>query len=631
MNKFFLFFCAFFTWVSFSSRAEVVDGVEYTVLNSSEARITKVNSNVTKLVIPKTIHLGGNDYRVSVNLSKDALADCENISEIHFHAMIQFNSSVFKDNLMPKKSGKFDIYIYNTETAYYTDFTTLFPNCKNVYFKDIDGPQVKGFANHPNLETVYFQNCNNPVALPGSFQNCKKLRTAEAGIELEKYWHWGYLDAKTDAFKGCEKLKEAHLGMSVDDSGFDPEYVESIYVESDETKSISNTNATYLSFDNNVPIIQAVSGVNSDFFVSGKDYAITTIKLPTLYNDQTFSIGDNAFKELKNLNKVLGCATSIGAHAFEGLNLTAENSCKNLWNLVQSIGESAFENAKLYHGNFNENKPVLEYCKTIGENAFKKCRDEYGDRFGMIVIGPATTTIGNHAFDGFTTDVKINSNDLTKQNYTSDYNLRTIFGDKEVTYYEFGEDVKEIGEKAMCCIKNATENAYIWGGYLNNVQEIGQKAFLYCQHFHQDGVLKLPAVRYIGEGAFLGCKLKTIELGTLDAVVRLTIDCGAFNKVTPYSFKIYNKDANVCSSGAFTTSNLSDFVDLSDQVNATPSDKNVLIITGKEDKAKSYRNQGYKFVTSYQRLNCDPADVNMSGGQPNAQDVQSVYDAMKKK
>lgn len=421
-----------------------------------------------------------------------------------------------------------------------------------------------------------------------------------------------------------------YLGYSIDDSGYDFSAVSEIVVDhNDITKKIYNTQAKSLEFD------YADLSIGPDFFPS-ENYALEKIVLPVIidhgdYFDYTVTIEDYAFTKLKNLKMVKNNATTIGAHAFEGLNLTAENSCKNLWNLVQSIGESAFENAKLYHGNFNENKPVLEYCKTIGENAFKKCRDEDGNRFGMIVIGPATTTIGNHAFDGFTSDVKINSNDLTKQNYTSDYNLRTIFGDNEVTYYEFEKDVKEIGERAMCCKKDATDNAYIWGGYLNNVQEIGQKAFLYCQHFLQDGVLKLPAVRYIGEGAFMGCELKTIELGTLDAVVPLTIDCGAFNKVTPYSFKIYNKDANVCSSGAFTTSNLSNFVDLSDQVNATPSDKNVLIITGKEDKAKSYRNQGYKFVTSYQRLNCDPADVNMSGGVPDVQDVQSVYNAMKKK
>ena len=162
---------------------------------------------------------------------------------------------------------------------------------------------------------------------------------------------------------------------------------------------------------------------------------LTSMTIPS----SVTSIGYGTFSGCTSLTSVTipNGITSIGSNAFSGcIGLTSIE----IPNSVTSIEESAF-----YYCYGLTSFSIPHSVISIGERAFKNC-------IGLtsVSIPNSVTSIGNNAFAYCTglTSVTINSNAIVSKNYTTNSNMKSIFG-AQVEEYILGADVKSIGNYAF--------------------------------------------------------------------------------------------------------------------------------------------------------------------------------------
>ena len=139
----------------------------------------------------------------------------------------------------------------------------------------------------------------------------------------------------------------------------------------------------------------------------------------------------------------------------------------------------------------------------IGYGAFAGCSG-----LTSITIPNSVTSIGNEAFNSCTglTSVTLNSNTLVSKAYTTDNNIKTIFGE-QVTEYVIGDGVTSIGRSAF---RNCSDLTSI--NIPNSVTSIGGSAFQSCSGL--TSVIIPNSVTSIGDYAFYKCYgLESVTIG----------------------------------------------------------------------------------------------------------------------
>ena len=174
---------------------------------------------------------------------------------------------------------------------------------------------------------------------------------------------------------------------------------------------------------------------------------------------------------------------------------------------------------------------------SIGEDAFGNCSS-----LTSVTIPNSVTSIGNSVFSGCSrlTSVTLNSNAIARKNYSSDANIKSIFG-AQVTKYMLGDEITSIGNYAFqgCCRLTSIEIP-------NSVTSIGDRAFSGCSGL--TSVTIPSSVTSIGDNAFYNCSSLTSV--TIPNSVT-SIGTGAFNGCSSLTSLTIPNSVTSIESGAF--------------------------------------------------------------------------------
>ena len=283
-------------------------------------------------------------------------------------------------------------------------------------------------------------------------------------------------------------------------------------------------------------VFAVIDGVNTLLAYMGSD---TELELPANYNDDSYVIGDNAFKNNATLTSVVipNSVTSIGSSAFRGCSkLTSveiPNSVTSIGNYafcecsgltsieipnsVTSIGGSAF------NGCTGLTSIVIPNSVTsIGGSAFNGCTG-----LTSIVIPNSVTSIGGSAFrDCSGLKTVINYSSLTIEKGSSDYGYVGYYADKVINApngsiegdFAFGviDGVNVLTQYLGNETRVELPDNYRGEGYI-----IGARAFV--DNTHVEKITIPECVTAIGDAAFYGCT-NLMKITMSDNVVSVGVD-----------------------------------------------------------------------------------------------------------
>ena len=249
-------------------------------------------------------------------------------------------------------------------------------------------------------------------------------------------------------------------------------------------------------------------GINGIFYEFNGDKAIVVaspykyqgnvvIPASVNYNGKEYSvssIGSKAFYDCSDLISITipNSLTSIGDGAFNGCSGLTQVTINS--NAIVSKAYSTSSSLNQIFGSQVQEYVIGDEVQSIGEYTFSGCSG-----ITFITIPNSVTNIGNSAFYGCSglKSVTLNSNAVVSKSYSSDINMKSIFGD-QVTEYIIGDDVTSIGDYAFSGCSNLASFTIP-----NSVATIGVATFQGCSSLTS---ITIPySVTSVGNSAFSGC------------------------------------------------------------------------------------------------------------------------------
>ncbi|MDY6438645.1 MAG: leucine-rich repeat domain-containing protein [Prevotella sp.] len=305
----------------------------------------------------------------------------------------------------------------------------------------------------------------------GAFAYCSGLTSIVVGKNNTKYDSRDNCNAIIEAasntlIRGCKTTVIPNSVTSIGDYAFsDCSSLTSITIPNSVT-SIGSYAFDGCSGLTSFEIPNGVTSIGSYAFTGCS--GLTSVTIP----NSVTSIGGGAFSDLTSIVVEKGNTMYDSRDNCNAIIETATNTlicgCKAtvIPNSVTNIGSSAF-----YGCSGLTSVTIPNSVTTIGGSAFYNCSG-----LTSIEIPNGVTSIGDKAFSGCSglTSVTINSNSIISNTYSSESNLKNIFG-SQVKSYIIGDGVTSIGSYAFYKCSGLTSVTIP-----NSVTSIGNYAFYDC-------------------------------------------------------------------------------------------------------------------------------------------------------
>ncbi|MCQ2235029.1 MAG: leucine-rich repeat domain-containing protein [Paludibacteraceae bacterium] len=398
------------------------------------------------------------------------------------------------------------------------------------------------------------------------------------------------------------------------------------------------------------------------------------------------TIGNKAFKDCDGIDGPYGFTLpasieSIGDEAFKGsymyistLNLTG-NNLKSLGKDAFIVGSLNIDCPTYLAQDFTTTNNVLSSVKfqsgseltigpsvtAIGDNAFNNTASEKIEIKNRILIDSKNlTSLGNNSFKGLKTEtfyitpssaqvnadkIKVEAKNLSihSHNFNIIYidennNFLKAFSDslENVNILNNYDDMAYIPRYAFYTTEGNKTNLKSISGYYYGV---GYYAFANNQNLKS---VNFELLQYIQSHAFENCSgLEIVNISNDNEKEPVVIEEYAFKgnslkvitvhrgKIKPGARGDETCNSITVSPTAFEGQKPWLLMDMSDQVNVE-CNENTKVITNTEAKANEYRNRATnapRYVTSIQRMECNPADVNMDNAI-DGRDAQAIFNSM---
>ena len=391
-------------------------------------------------------------------IGASAFEHCENIQAIN----IPYSITSIGDGAFNWCESLTQVTL-NSDAIVSTDYTQY--SISNIFGYQVEeyiiGNRVTSIGHRAfyNYDGIYYGKENNLTSVTignsvtsiGSeaFYGCSNLVSASLSE--------GVTSIGDEAFEGCSSLSSINI----------PESVTSIK----QMAFFACTSLTSINIPEGITIIETA-------VFSGCSFA--SINIPqsvTIIAPQAFW-GCSSLTSINIPNSV----TYIGSEAF--------SECSSLASITIPGGITRIETQTFFNCSSLTSISIPEGVASIGEGAFDGCSS-----LTSIDIPESVKEIGFGAFAECEnlTRVKLNSNAIASNDYTSSNTISSIFG-YQVEEYIIGDSVTQIGDWTFYVCYNLVS---VTIG--NNVERIGENAFYHC---NLKSVIIPHNVSYIGREAF---------------------------------------------------------------------------------------------------------------------------------
>ena len=577
---------------SYSGSVVIPSTVTY---NDTEYSVTSIGneafrdcSGLTSVTIPNSVtSIGSSAFYGCSGLKKAEFASIESLCKILFSSYssnplyyvkhLFINGQEVKDVVIPNSVTSIGEYTFRgcsglTSVTIPNSVTSIgqyaFQYCSGLTSITIPN-SVTSIGNYT------FQYCSgltsvtigNSVTSIGSsaFYNCSGLTSVTIGnsvtsIGSSAFWNCSGLTSVTipnsvtsigsSAFSGCSGLTSVTIPNSVTSIGqYAFQYCRGLTsvtipssVTSIGTRAFSSCSAIEsIIVDESNPTYDSRN--QSDAIIETSSNTLIAGCKNTLIPESVTNIGSYSFEGCTGLESatIPSSVASIGSNAF--------NSCTSLTSVTLNSNEIV---SKTYTSNNNLTtifgSQVKEYIlgegiTSVGDYTF------YGSNsLTTVTIPGSVTNIGSNAFNSCTglTTVRLNSNGIVSNTYTSNNNLTTIFG-SQVKEYILGEGITSVGDYAFYG-SNGLTSVTIPG----SVTSIGVDAFYYTAWYDNqpNGLVYAGKVAYKYKGTMPTGTNISLKEGTLGIGSKAFYGCSGLTSISiPNSVtRIGNHAFSHCSS-----------------------------------------------------------------------------------